>query len=116
MPKAFQFAEWFSKPARLCLSVFKTGKNGPIQFSKVAAAMLPAFQKIIVYWKHIWWIGPDGFSKALNAAPKNLSSIMSKRFEHADFQQLWQIKKAFGAQQLRTSLVNKILNGELSKL
>jgi hypothetical protein len=41
---------------KISLQLFKTGKVGPGQLSKVVGAVLLTFQTRIVHRKHIWWV------------------------------------------------------------
>ncbi len=83
------------------LKAFQAGEIGPGRLSKVAGAVLPAFQKRIVYRIHveglkIGEIGSGRLLKAHGAAPRNPLSHRRK-VKLAGFQKLWANYKAFGA-------------------
>jgi hypothetical protein len=86
--KAFEFAESFSKPARLPHAAFqKWWELCCLLFKRelFIGNLFAAFQN--------WRDDPCRFSKALGATPRHLSSNRSKGFELIGLKSLRQIQK-----------------------
>jgi heme/copper-type cytochrome/quinol oxidase subunit 2 len=94
-PKAFEFAESFSKPARSPL----------IGFQKWWALCYPLFKRDLFIGNlfagfKTGKIAPCRFSKTLGATPRHLWSNRSKGFVLASFEKLSEDLKAFGTKRL----------------
>jgi hypothetical protein len=93
----------------------KTGEIGSGQLSKSAGWLWPAFKigELALAGFQNRRVGSGRLSKALCAAPRNLLSNRSKRFELADFLNLFTNSKAFHAKRQRIYLFNIKLKGRL---
>jgi hypothetical protein len=81
----------------------KTSEIGSSRLSKSASWLWLAFKicKLALASFQNWRVGSGLLSKAVSAAPRNLSFNRSKGFNLAGFKKLFAKLKAFGAKQLR---------------